>query len=233
MTKFTKTLLFLTLVLGACSPNIAAPDAVTPPSPSLTSSPQTNIDTITEIPFDLPTIKAPGSTKIIVTVSTPNIGQPPDGDFSTPTSTPTASQMDCGYQWAYSELPELTDEFDQAIKSLNPDSFSHVTAFGENCAAPDGQVVKFLAMETDFYVTVIVTDLKDYESFGNFLAQVMQVVNSFPPDMLAGPNSGFVEFQFKKSDADFIQVHIPIYQYNDTAKDKTGEELFRLFYTEP
>jgi len=76
-------------------------------------------------------------------------------------------------------------------------------------------------------------NLNDYESFGNFIAQVMQVVNSLPKDMLTGPNPGFVEFHFEKDASDAIRVHIPVYQYNETAKDKTGEKLFRLFYTEP
>jgi hypothetical protein len=217
MTKFTRTLLLLTLILGACSPGILSPEAITPHSP--TSIPQ----------IDPKSTLEPSTPKIIGTVGDPNIGQPPDGNFPTPST----SQQECGYQWAYSDLPELTKQFDQAIKALNPESTSHATAFGENCVASDGQVIKFLAMETDFYVALPVIDLTDYEAFGNWITQVMQVVNNFPPDMLAGPNPGFVEFRFEKSTAESIGVRVPIRQYNETANNKTGEELFRLFYTEP
>ncbi len=228
MTKFTKTLLFFALVLAACSPGISSPETVTPSNPTLTPFPQTNTDSTSDIPLDLPTLPS-SKPKIIVTVGTPNIGQPPDGNFPTPST----SQQQCGYQWAYNELPELTEKFDQTIKTLNPSSTSHTTAFGENCIAPDGQVAKFLAMETDFYVTLPVTDLSNYESFGNWIVQVMQVVNSYPPDMLAGPNHGFVQFAFEKNEEERFGVRVPIQQYNETANKKTGEELFRLFYTEP
>jgi len=218
MTKFASTLLLLTFVLGACSPGISSPETVTPHDSTLTPIPQIHTNTTLESPIP----------KIILTVSTPNIGQPPDGDFPTPST----SQQECGYQWAYKDLPELTEQFDQAVKTLSSNSNSHATAFGENCIAPDGQVVKFLAMETDFYVSLSVADLNDHEAFGNWIAQVMQVVNSFPPDMLAGPNPGFVEFRFEKSTSESIGVRVPIRQYNETVNGKTGEELFRMFYTE-
>jgi hypothetical protein len=219
MTKFTRTLLFLTLILGACSPGISSSETLTPNDSSLTPIPQINTATTPES----------SNPKIILTVGTPNIGQPPDGNFPTPST----SQQECGYQWAYNNLPELTEQFDRAIKNLNPESTSHATAFGENCVASDGQVLRFLAMETDFYVILSVTDLNDYEAFGNWIAQVMQVVNSLPPDMLAGPNPGFVEFRFEKSISESIGLRVPIRQYNETVSGKTGEELFRMFYTTP
>ena len=226
--KLTKTLLFLTLVLGACSSGISSPEAISTTSQIDLSSPQPGDKSTKEIPFDPPTVDA-SKPKIIATIGTPNIGLPPDGNFPTP----PISQQDCGYQWAYNDLPELTEQFDQTVKTLNPNSTSHATAFGENCIAPDGQVVKFLAMETDFYIILPVTDLSNYESFGNWVAQVMQVVNSYPPDMLAGVNPGFVEFRFEKGISENIGVRVLIRQYNETANGKTGEELFRMFYTEP
>jgi len=207
--KLKNALLLLTLMLGACSISPTAPETFTPSLPTLTPFSQT--------------------PKIIVTVGTPNIEQPPDGDFPTPST----SQQDCGYQWAYQDLPELTEQFDQSVKSLIPNSTSHATAFGENCMGANGQVVRFGAIETDFYVILSVTDLNDHETFGNWISQVMQVVNAFPPDMLMGPHSGFVQFGLEKSTSERIGLRVPIQQYNETANGKTGAELFQIFYTEP
>lgn len=235
MTKLIKTLLFWTLLLCACSlntPTLQADSA----SPTTTAPfPQTDNNPTREVSLDFPTTESP-NPKIIVTVSTPHIDQGPNGEYPSPTiSTPDVPSQteNCGYQWAYQDLPELSAQFDQAIKDLYPKSTSSAHAFGENCIGMEGQVIKFLPMETDFYVILNVSDLSDHEAFGNWIAQVMQVVNSYPPDLLAGPNPGFVEFAFEKSSSESLGFRVPIRQYNETANGKTGEELFRMFHTEP
>ncbi|PWB72002.1 MAG: hypothetical protein C3F07_12885 [Anaerolineales bacterium] len=218
--KLIRTLLLWTLILGACSPGIVPSRTESTTSPSLTPfDPLDDIDLTQAAPIP----------KFIATIATPHIDQPPDGNV------PTLStwQQECGYQWAYRDLPELSAQFDRAIKALNPQSTSRVSAFGENCVAHDGQVIKFLAMETDFYVKLSVTDLSDHETFGNWIMQVMQVVNDFPPDLLAGPNPGIVEFRFEKSTTESIGFRVTIQGYNEIAGGKTGEELFRMFYAEP
>jgi hypothetical protein len=119
------------------------------------------------------------------------------------------------------------------VQSIIPNSASRVTAFGENCVSTDGQVAAFAALETDFYVTVTVETLDDYETFGNWLYEVMLIVDGIPPEDLAGPQLGFVEFRFEKSPIENITFRVPIQGYFETAGEKTGEELFRLFYTAP
>lgn len=170
-------------------------------------------------------------------ISTPQTlpAGPPTHTSLPPTFTPAPdySSTQCGYQWAYEDLPELTAQFDQAVKGLIPNSTSHATAFGENCVAADGQVVRFLAMETDFYVIVSVETLDDYETFGNWVSQVMQVVSELPTDAVAGPKPGFVEFRFEKSTSESIGFRVPIQGFAETAGGKSGEALFRLFYNAP
>lgn len=153
---------------------------------------------------------------------------------SSPAFTPTSdfSDTQCGWQWAYEELPELSELFDNAVKVSIPNSSSRATAFGENCLDNDGNIVYFLAMETDFHVTISVDTLDDYDAFGNWIAQVMQTVNNLPPDMIAGPMPGVVELRFEKNTGEFIILRVPIQEYNESANGKTGEELFRLFYRE-
>lgn len=161
--------------------------------------------------------------------STPHIDQSP---LYIPSVTPN-SYGGCGWQWAYQDLPELTAQFDQSVKGLIPDSNSHATAFGENCLGNDGQVIRFAAMETDFYVRVPVQTLDDYQTFGNWVAEIMQVVINMPADTLAGPKPGFVEFIFEKNTSERITFRVPIQQYKDTALGITGAELFHMLYTQP
>jgi hypothetical protein len=146
---------------------------------------------------------------------------------------PPSSITECGFQWAYNDLPNLTLQFDQAVKNIIPNSISRASAFGENCVASDGQVVRFLPMETDFYVIFNVERLDDHETFGKWIAGVMSIVNGIPPEMLAGTKPGFVEFRFDKNTAESIGLRVSIQQYNETANGTTGEELFRMFYPTP
>ena len=189
MNRVTYTLLFMVLLLVACSPSLASTEA--PPG------------TPTTLPATEPAAVTP------------------------------AGDINCGYQWAYQDLPELSAQFDQAVKSLIPQATAHATAFGENCLGNDGQVIRFLAMETDFYVIAPVQTLGAYETFGNWIAGVMQTVNELPSDRLVGPKPGFVEFRFEKSVSESLGLRVSIQQYNETAMGATGEELFHMFYAQP
>ena len=236
MNLLSKTLLFWTLVLSAYAQNISAP-TIFPLPGSATPTPHQPpvIAPTTETPSDppAPVLIFP---KITVTVGTPHIDPGPNGEFPSTAvikSEPTFPITDCGYQWAYEDLPKLTTPFDLAVKNVIPNSTSRVTASGENCVGSDGQVIRFLAMETDFHVTIPVESLSDYETFGNWIAQVMQIMNRLSPDLIAGPKPGFVEFGFEKNVTEVIIVRVPIQQYNETTNGKTGEELFWMFYTIP
>ena len=232
MNRLMKTLLFGTLLLGACSPGVPTPPTFPVTEPTLTPFQPSVSITNTEISIDFPTTQSP-NPEFTVTVSTPHIDPDLNGELLYTATEIPLSANECGYQWAYEDIPELTAQFDFAIKSLIPNSTSHTTAFGENCVGSDGQVIKFLPMETDFYVIASVDTLDNYETFGNWLAQVLQVVNGFPPELIVGPKPGFVEFRFEKSPSESIGLRLPIQQYNETENGKTGEELFRLFYAEP
>jgi hypothetical protein len=223
--KITTTpLLLLTLILFACSPNTVTPESLLSQNPTNTPPLQTGDDPI----INIPTVNAPGGPKIIVTVGTPHIDQGPNGEF--PVTQPSSSG-NCAFSWANSPLEELTDAFETAIKELNPVASARAVAFGEDCVYQDGSK-KFLAIETDFYIDLHVTDLTDYEAFGNWVGQTMPVVNSLPADMIEGPQSGFVEYSFTKSQNEHLIVRVPIQAYEETANGKTGEELFRMFYME-
>ncbi|MFZ5855474.1 MAG: hypothetical protein ACOYZ6_01460 [Chloroflexota bacterium] len=116
----------------------------------------------------------------------------------TPTETVMANQP-CAYTWAYKDLPEISAEFEASVKAALPEANAHALAFGEDCVAADGSST-FLAMETDFYVILSVTDLDDYELLGNFIEQVLPIVDGFAPPHVPGPKEGFVEFTFRNGE---------------------------------
>ena len=209
MQKTFRTLFLWTWILCACSTGVASSPAVPPSNAETIISPGPNSVT-SQAPFAFPTTAMPNTTYL-----TPSL-LPPLGE--------------CGYQWAYEDLPELSKQLQEEIMTLNLGATAWATAFGEDCVYADGHA-DFSAMETDFYVQLPVTDLEDFESFGNWMTQVMQVVEGLPRDLLAGPQAGFVEFKFTKSDTEFLFLRVPIQQFR--AGGKTGEELFRMFYTEP
>jgi len=223
--KFSKTLLLWTLILCACFPGITAPETFPASDPTNTHLPPPDTITTFEFPPNI-TTNVPTGPKIIVTVGTPNIGQGPDGNFQN-TQLPTEQ---CAFSWAQQLLEELTVVFEASIKKLNPEASARAIAFGEDCNYPDGRKV-FLAMETDFYIEQSVTNLINFESFGNWIAQTMPVVASMPPNLIEGPHVGFVEYRFIKNDGEQLIVRVPIQEYNNSAQGKTGEVLFQLFYT--
>ena len=222
MTRLSKTLLFWTLILCACSPGIIAPEAFPASASTKTPISQPNTITTSEFPTNVTTV-IPVRPKIVVTVGTPNIGQGPDGNTQ-----PQTGQ--CAFSWGQQSLQELTAIFETSIKELNSEASARATAFGEDCNYPDGRKV-FLAMETDFYIDLPVTDLSSFETFGNWIAQTIPVTASLPPDLIEGPHTGFVEYRFMKNNGEQLIVRVPIQEYKNSSQGKTGEGLFQLFYT--
>jgi len=148
------------------------------------------------------------------------------------TELPASQGQECGYQWAYHNAPELTEAFDAELKELNANANGRVEFFGEDCVHADGTST-FLPMETDFYVHLQVDDLNNKEAeFGDWLAQVMEIVLQIPQEQLSG-KYGFIEFWFEKSEAEYLTFRVPIQQYVDDAQGKSGAELFQMFSSQP
>ncbi len=138
----------------------------------------------------------------------------------------------CGFIWTHKDMPELSPILDEAVKELEPNARAWASAFGEDCVYADGHST-FSAMETDFYIQWPAAELDAYESFGNTIVDVMKIVDAIPAELIIGPQPGFVEFSFTKSDNDYLIVRVPIDQYKSEAPGKSGEVLFRMFYSMP
>jgi hypothetical protein len=114
------------------------------------------------------------------------------------TETPqTLNYSECGFVWARKPLPDLSKDFKNALKEIQPQADGHAEAYGENCINHDGEVVRFLAMETDFYITLQVKDLEDKQALGELVEQVLDVVGKFPPEETPGPQPGYVGITFE------------------------------------
>ena len=166
---------------------LCACSAGVPASPVLPST--------TEAPLPLPTTAVPDSN--------------PEGQVTT---IPPSSQ-NCGYQWAQQDLPELSSRFQQSVQALQPGAQANAFAFGENCVLADGSIAGFSAMETDFNITLQVSDLTNESELGEWIVKVMQVIQNIPPDQIAGPRPGRVSFTFQSSsDQKIVNFYIDRFQ---------------------
>lgn len=158
---------------------------------------------------------------------------PPSPATVTPTKTPTATPPTyggCGYQWANQDLPELSAEFQQNIQNINPGAQAKAFAFGENCIHQDGTTVTFIAMETDFNITLQVSDLSDESALGEWIVKVMQIVENIPPDKIMGPRPGRIGITFQAG-SDQKQAGFYINQYQELPTGLSNEEIYRALQT--
>lgn len=207
MQKIFPAFLFWTLILCACSIGVSSPQPV-PVAP-------------TDPPLAFPTTAFPDPT-LIVTLSTPHIDQPPDGQIVTTAPNP----QDCGYQWANQDLPELSSSFQASIQALQPEAQASAYAFGENCMLADGSVGGFGAMETDFNITLHVNDLTNESDLGEWVVKVMQVIENIPSEQIVGPQPGRVSIIFQ-SNRDQKIVNFYVNQYQALGSGLSNSEIYQ------
>ncbi|MFT3895185.1 MAG: hypothetical protein QM730_26465 [Anaerolineales bacterium] len=203
MRRLIHPLLLLTLLLGACSSGVS--------SPQPDSAPGSN-------PSDLPTTDTSGIPTVPVE---PHIDQPPDGNA--PTLMPSTET--CAYMWATQSLNDLTLDFQAAIKNLNPQAEGYAYAFGEDCIYPSGKKT-FGAMETDFNVTMPVSDVTDENALGEWIVSVMNVIDDLPAEKIAGPKPGRVTIYFI-SETDQKQITFYIDRYRTLDPGLNGLEIYQ------
>jgi len=232
MESIVRSILFFTLMLSACSAiptstasQSAVPQSVSPISPSETFAVPTattllTLPATTESISPLPTTAIPNS-RPISTLATPHIDQGPDGAITVPPDT-----QNCGYQWANQGLPELSSSFQQSLQALQPEVQGIAFAFGENCVLPDGSIGRFLPMETDFNITLQVSDLNNESDLGDWIVKVMQVITAIPPEQIVGPRPGRVSMTFQ-SGAEQKIVNFYIDQYQGLPSGLSTAEIFQ------
>ena len=227
MTGIIRTALFWTLILSACSSGGVSPEsppladittASIPDAASTTGSP-------TAVTIPISTTEVLPQPKLIATFSTPHIDQGPDAAVTTPPSNP----QDCGYQWAYQDMPELSSEFLQSVQALQPGAQASAFGFGENCMHVDGTAI-FLPMETDFKVTIPLIDLSDPALLGEWIVKIMQVIKNIPPDQIIGPGPGRVSILFE-ANGENKGASFYIDQYRALDPGLSNAEIFQALQT--
>ena len=123
----------------------------------------------------------PNTAPATTTVEQPQDGQP----------------VDCAFMWAIDPLPELSESFDQALKESLPNAEGYAEAFGENCVTEAGDIARFLAMETDYHITLAVDDLNDKQILGKLVEDVMDVLAEFSTEDTPGPQPGYIGITFE------------------------------------
>lgn len=150
----------------------------------------------------------------------------------TPTITITTSSYGgCGYQWAYKDLPDLSSKFLHAIQQLQPSAQANAFAFGEDCVYADGHA-DFIAMETDFNVTLQIKDLGDPNECGEWVTKIMQIILAIPKDEIVGPRPGRVSMSLQ---AGSEQKNFSFYidRYQALSIDLSNTEICAALQTQP
>ncbi len=116
----------------------------------------------------------------------------------TPTLTETATVANCAYVWSSRSLPDITLQLNQAFRTSGMNTVeAEASAYGEDCFDTEtNQVVRFLAMQTDFSIRVEVERMGDPQELGKLIENIMRVLESFPPGKVPGPNPGYVGVTF-------------------------------------
>jgi len=188
-------------VLSACSTPIAP--LATPPDPQLIT------------PSTSPTSA--------VAVLTPEASAVIDPQFAT-----TSTEGPCSFVEGRQPLPEISSQFLFKLENASlPVKNARAEAYGENCIAADGSLVRFAVRETDFYVTLTTTDLQDETRLGSLLEQTLAVIDQFPRDQTPGPKPGYVGLTFEAGN-NLQNLWFTRTQASDlTSHGATGADLYR------
>lgn len=138
---------------------------------------------------------------------------------------PTADPQNCGYQWAYQDLPELSSSFQESLRQLEPQAEGNAFAFGENCILSDGTIARFLPMETDFNAKLHVDDLANEAVLGRWIVNVMQIIEAIPAEQIMGPRPGRVSIVYQSSTAQSI-TNFYINQYQALPAGLNHTEIY-------
>lgn len=226
MGRYISSLLFLTLVLGACSPSISSSETV--PTLTPTSSP--------------PTLVIPSPTVTNTQTPTPTI-------TVTPTITPTLTRLTQSivdmpiavtpiYRRCGADSPQRVFALEYIVydvmKKLDPGADGFAETIDRGCTDLNGKEFTY-AVYIYFYIdNKFVADLSDYRVLGSWIVDVMNLLDTIPRDeytRYAQPTNAV--FSFYTTNSDTLKVIVHIQDYWAKANGKSAEEIFQMFYKRP
>ena len=103
------------------------------------------------------------------------------------------------FSWSYNRLEELSGQVQTALDAAGvTEANAYAEAYGEDkMSQRTGALCEFLAMETDFHVTLQADTLTDPEVLGTWVEKVLTVLDEFPPEKTPGPQPGYVSVTFE------------------------------------
>jgi hypothetical protein len=119
---------------------------------------------------------------------------------STPTSEPAqGNPQNCYFNWATQPLPDLSAKVQAALNATGLKGVLAIAeAFGENCHDPEtNKPIRFATLETDFRITVTVTNLGDKDNLGNSLDKILGVLDDFTVGDIPGTQAGYIFVSFQ------------------------------------
>lgn len=124
--------------------------------------------------------------------------------------TPTLPDS-CAFVWSNRSLPDVATEINQAFRKQGLAEVEvEASAYGENCLDPTtNEVVRFSAMQTDFFLNVVVDSVEDHQDLGEWIEKLMRVLNEFPPGRVPGSTPGMVGISFTSA-SDVVDLTFPI-----------------------
>jgi hypothetical protein len=151
-----------------------------------------------------------------------------------PVITATPTEALCAFMEGRQNLEAISSQLVDKLKNATlPLKTARAEAYGENCIAEDGSLVRFAARETDYYITFTVASLQDEAALGALLEQSLAIINQFPVDQTPGPNPGYVGIGFETA-ADVQNLWFTRQQAGDLlAQGLRGAELYRALKGQP
>ena len=143
-----------------------------------------------------------------------------------PRPTPTVDPDTCYFTWGTQALPEISEEFQNALKEVISNAEGRAQAYGENCIKQDHSST-FSAMQTDFMVILPVADLTDEEAIGQLVEQVLGVVDQFSPPRVPGAKEGLIAFTVTSGENN-LMFRVPVQAGRDLREQGLqGAELLQ------
>lgn len=174
----------------------------------------------------LPTTPQAGET---VPVSLPTESPLVTGTVGTMTDQTQEPTQACGFQWAYQTLPEVSRQIQQLFDKAGLSGvILRAEAFGENCLNTDQSVQRFLPMQTDLYLKILVSDLTP-ETLGAWFEKTLPILEQVSPDSLPGPMSAsaYITFEFSANGENLtLRLQRP-QVFQPLEEGKQGLELYK------
>ncbi|HEY3311870.1 MAG TPA: hypothetical protein VGK00_09545 [Anaerolineales bacterium] len=162
------------------------------------------------------------------------VSPPPTSTLVQPSLTLTPTEVLCGFVEGRQQLKDLSDQLLERLKNAGlPVKNSRAEAYGENCLASDGSLVRFSARETDYYLTLAVRSIDDEASLGNLLEKSIRVIGEFPVGSTPGPQPGYIGVTFEAGNSTRNTWFLRSKAEGLLLKGVSGAELYRSLSTNP